>query len=77
MKTIYIKNTGNTVLMLHMAKSNWVPNTASGQLTLTWNRENTVLYPGRVVTATLTLSVRQGISGVYSFSVNILVSGTK
>lgn len=52
-RQIIIKNTGNTVLKLHLNKPNhiWV----SGNWgTLDWDREGYVLNPGESVTATLT-----------------------
>src|SRR5665811_391198 len=42
-QTIYIKNTGNIAETLTMTTGNWVPSGAGSSLTLTWNKQNTVL----------------------------------
>ena len=75
-RTVYVKNLGNTQVTLSMAKTNWNPSTADGPLTLTWNRESTVLAANQVSTATLTLTVSSTASGITTFSVDIVISGT-
>jgi hypothetical protein len=75
--TIYVKNEGNVQVRLSMTTSNWNPASASSYITLSWNRENYVLSSGSVVSAVLTLSVSSSISGVTSFSFNIIITGTE
>ncbi len=75
-QTIYVKNTGNTQITLSMTKNTWIPAEADGPITVTWNKESTTLSAGASTTATLTLSVSSGISGITTFSVNIVVTGT-
>ncbi|MFA5365888.1 MAG: hypothetical protein WC325_11965 [Candidatus Bathyarchaeia archaeon] len=75
-QTIYIKNTGDIPLTLSMSTSSWNPATAGNSVAITWNREGTVLAAGQIISAELTLAVASGISGVTTFSVNILISGT-
>lgn len=75
-KTVYIKNTGTTALTLRLTKTNWSPTTANGPVALTWNRESTVLAANQVTTATLTLSTSSSISGITTFSMNIVISGS-
>lgn len=75
-RTIYVKNTGNSQITLSMTKSGWTPAEANGPITVTWNREGTTLEPGISTAATLTLSVSSGISGIETFSVNIVITGT-
>ena len=74
-RTVYVKNLGNTQVTLSMAKTNWNPATANGPITLTWNRESTVLAASQVLTATLTLTVSSTASGITTFSVDVVVSG--
>jgi hypothetical protein len=74
--TVYVKNTGNTQITLSMTKTGWNPVGADGPITVTWNKESTTLTAGASTTATLTLSVSSGISGITTFSVNIVVTGT-
>lgn len=74
-RTVYIKNTGNTALTLRMATTSWSPTAANGPITLSWNRENTVLNANQVTTATLTLRAQSSISGITTFSMSIVISG--
>lgn len=75
-KTVYVKNTGNTVLTLSMTYSGWVPAEAGDYLTLSWDREGVTVDPDAVLAAVLTLSVSDSISGIESFSFNIVIEGT-
>jgi len=75
--TIYVKNEGSVPVKLSMTVSNWDPSSAASYMTLSWNRDNYVLSAGSVVSAVLTLSVSSSISGVTSFSFDIIISGTQ
>jgi hypothetical protein len=75
-RTIYVKNTGSVQITLSMTKTNWNPTSANGPITITWNKEGTTLTANAVATATLTLSVSSSISGITTFSVNIVIAGT-
>jgi len=75
-RTVYIKNKGNTRMMLNMTTDNWSTG-AYGKITLSWNREGYLLDPASVVQAVLTLSVSSTISGVTSFSFDITITGTE
>jgi len=55
-QTVYIKNAGNIPETLTMAASSWNPSNATLSLTLTWNRQNTVLPAGQSIQAILTLT---------------------
>jgi hypothetical protein len=74
--TVYVKNTGNSQITLSMTKNGWNPTSANGPITVTWNKESTTLGVGLYTAAVLTLSVSSGISGITSFSVNIVITGT-
>lgn len=74
-KTVYVKNTGTTTVSLVMGTTNWVPSTANGPITVSWNQAGTTLAPGQVATATLTLQVSSSISGITSFSTSIVITG--
>lgn len=76
-KMIYIKNEGNKRISLSMTMANWNPTSASKYITLTWNRQGTVLEAGQVVQATLVLSVSPSITGVTNFSFEITITGTE
>ena len=76
-QTIYLKNTGSDLsLALRMATNEWTPTGANGPITLTWNKEGTILQPGQSVAATFTLSASSSIANVTSFSVQITITGT-
>jgi hypothetical protein len=75
-KTVYIKNGGNTREALNMTTANWNAG-VYGNITLSWNDEGYLLDPGSVVQAVLTLSVSSSISGVTSFSFNMIITGTE
>ena len=76
-KTVYIRNEGTVPVVLNMTTDNWNPASARDYITLTWNREDYVLNSGSAVSADLTLSVSSGVSGVTSFSFDIIISGTE
>jgi hypothetical protein len=75
-KTVYVKNTGNSDITLSMTKNGWNPTSANGPITVTWNKESTTLSAGASAAAIITLSVSSGISGITTFSVNIVITGT-
>jgi hypothetical protein len=75
--TVYIKNTEDSnSLTLSIQASNWNPTSASQYLTLSWDKQGTVLAPGQSTEATITLTVSSSITGITSFNVQISVSGT-
>ena len=75
-EVIYLKNTGNVQISLSMTASDWIPYTADGPLSLTWNREGTILDQNELTSATLTLATSEDIEGIETFSVSILIIGT-
>ena len=74
-RTIYVKNTGNTTEKLHMATSDWNPATVTSMIDLTWDKEDSSLSAGSVVSATLTLTMSQDTGVVDSFDFNIIIEG--
>jgi hypothetical protein len=77
--TIYVKNTGNTVVTLSMATSNPNPTTAfsSGDLTLSWNYAGTTLSPNGQISITLTLSTSSASANDFTtFSFDITITAT-
>jgi len=75
-KVIYLKNTGNTPLTLSLSTANWNPTAAASQLIISWNKQDTVLAAGQSVAATVTLAVSSSVSGITSFSTQIIIAGT-
>jgi len=76
-KTIYVKNTGNIPLTLSMSITDWVPASADGPVSMTWNRENYSLDPQEAVSATLTLTVSEDTGGITNFSYKMLLTGVE
>ena len=75
-QTVYVKNSGNTAETLSMTTSSWSPPSATSSLSLSWDKESTVLPAGSVVTATLTLTVAANAGSLTSFSFDIVISGS-
>jgi hypothetical protein len=76
-QTVYIKNTGNIAETLTMNAGNWSPTNANSSLTLTWNRQNTVLNAGASIQATLTLTAAANTGSLTTFSCDVTLSGTQ
>jgi hypothetical protein len=74
---LYVRNEGNVALRLALTTSNWSSVAASSYMTLGWNRQGHLLNAGSSIQATLTLSVSSSITGVSSFSFDIIISGTE
>jgi hypothetical protein len=76
-KTVYIKNTGTATVSLNMTTSSLTPSGAVGKISATWNRESTNLAANANTTATITLNVDSTITGVTTFSLNVILKGTQ
>ena len=76
-QTVYVKNTGNIPETLTMTTNNWAPSSASSLLTLSWNRQNTVLNAGASIQATLTLTVASNAGSLTTFSCDVTLTGTQ
>jgi hypothetical protein len=74
-RTIYVKNTGNAALTLNMTATAWNPPTASSYITLTWDRQGSLLAPGNKITALLILSVSADVNGFTDFNCTTIISG--
>jgi hypothetical protein len=76
---VWIKNIGNTRIMLNMTTESWNPNYASNYITLSWDREGQVLNATQSFKAVLTLSVSTAITGtnITDFSFTIVITGTE
>lgn len=74
--TLYLKNNGNSPLTLNMTSQNWSPSSASSYMSLTWNREGQQISPDQVIQFVITLSVSSSVTGISSFSFDIVITGT-
>jgi hypothetical protein len=75
--TLYVRNEGNTVVGLSLACQSWSPAGASGYISLAWSQEGKTVSVGSMVTASVMLSVSSSVSGITSFSFNIVITGTE
>jgi hypothetical protein len=76
-QTVYLKNTGTIPETLTMTTNNWTPTNAPTYLTLSWNRQNTVLTAGQSIQATLTLTAASNTGSLTTFSCDITLTGTQ
>jgi len=74
-KIIYVKNTGTDPVTLTMTAESWAPKKAGDCLTLTWDRQGTVLQGGDSISANLTLSAASDTSDIKNFSFDIVIKG--
>ena len=73
--TFYIKNTGNAPLTLNMSSANWSPFTAENYMSMSWNREGTVIDVDEVLSADMALSILDTITGISDYSFEIIILG--
>ena len=74
-KTIYVKNTGDANITLSMSITDWIPESADGPISMTWNRENYTLDPEETIQATLTLTISENTDGISNFGYKMLITG--
>jgi len=74
--TLYLKNEGNSDIIVSMTPQNWNPTLASDYITLTWDREGQKLTPGQSVGFVLSISISADAQGFSTFNVDIVISGT-
>jgi len=74
-RTVYLKNIGNAAVVLSMITENWAPTETGAYITVTWDAEGSTLAVNSTIAAKITLSVSSEISGVSSFSFDIVITG--
>ena len=74
-RTFYIRNEGNSDVVLTLLTTNWTPSVAENYLALSWNYAGQSISPNQVVSVTFTLSVSENISGFETFSFGIDIIG--
>jgi len=73
--TIYLKNPGNAPITLLLSTENWNPSNASNYIALTWDYAGQTINPGAILKVNLTLAVSSNVTGITSFSFDILITG--
>ncbi len=71
----YIVNESNVPMTLTMRTENWNPLNASSFMTLSWDYNGTVIEVDGSVPVTFTLQVAQTVSGIETFSFDIVIIG--
>ena len=74
--TIYIKNNGDTDIILGLGSENWTPTNSQDYTTLSWNDSGTVLTPGEVRGVTITLDVDSDCPPMNSFGFDVVIIGS-
>jgi hypothetical protein len=75
--TIYVSNNGTVPVTLTMTTGSWNPPAASGNFTVTWNQQDTILAASSHTQAVLTLNVSSSAIGIASVTFDITITGTQ
>ena len=60
-----------------MITENWIPTNANIYMNLTWDKENSILDPNQVTTATLTLTAAPETDSIIDFNFDITITGVE
>ena len=74
-RTAYIRNEANVPVVLSLATQDWSPLNASNFIELTWDYEGGEIAVDGVVQVVFSLTTSAEISGVETFSFNIVIVG--
>ncbi len=74
--SLFFRNEGTVAADLFLSTDNWSPSNASEFLTLTWDYSGRTLDLFEIVPITLTLQVSPSVSGIKSFSFDIIIGAT-
>jgi len=74
---MYARNEGdyNIYLTLDIDEDSWSPTEASNYLVLTWDYDNSTMIPNDVVGITLDLYCDSSVTGIDTFSFDIIITG--
>ena len=75
-QTIYVKNSGDDGVTLSLSADNWSPANAANYLQFSWDYDGSTIASGEVRGIVLTLSVASSVSGVDTFSFDIVITGS-
>lgn len=73
---LYIKNNGDTDVLLGLDSENWTPTNAMDHTTLLWNDNGSPLTPGEVRGVTLTLNVDSDCPPMDTFGFDVVIIGS-
>ena len=74
---MYARNEGdyNMYLTLDIDDDSWIPTEASNYLVLSWDYDNSTIIPDDVVEITLSLYCDPSVTGIDTFSFDIIITG--
>ncbi len=75
-QTIYVKNSGDDEVTLFLSTENWSSIDASNYLEFSWDYDGSTISSGEVRGIVMTLSVAFSVSGVDTFSFDIVITGS-
>lgn len=73
---VYIRNEGNAATTLSETTLNWNPTAASSYLTLRWNYAGQTINVNQVLQVRMMLLLSSTVSGITSFSFDIVITST-
>jgi hypothetical protein len=73
-KTVYIKNEGNANVTLTLQTSNWSPTIATTYISLGWTYSNQTILVNQVMQVILRLTIASNVTGITTFSFDIIVT---
>ena len=74
--SLYVKNNGDSSVVLGLSSENWSPGEAEDYISLYWDYGGSSISPGDGVGITLTLDVDVGCPELSSFSFDIVITGS-
>jgi len=63
-------------MTLSLSSNNWTPTNANTYITVSWDKQGSVLAAGQTTPAVITLTVSPATTGITTFSNTITLSGT-
>ena len=74
--TVYIKNNGDTDILLGLDSQNWTPANCADYTSLSWDYDGTPLTSGEVIEVTLTLDVDADCPAMNNFGFDVIIIGS-
>jgi hypothetical protein len=73
---VYVKNNGDTSVVISLSTENWSSNTAQINMDLTWSYDGSPIQSGIVLPITLTLGVDSNCPEIETFGFDIIIIGS-
>ena len=72
--TLYLKSSSTIPAEIMFSTENWEPSAAQPFFNLTWNYKNQLLSPNQVIPVIFTLRVNENITGVTTFTFDLIIT---